>query len=74
MQLLRSLASAFRFSTSTLRTQVFSTLTNTQLATPELMRLALIKRIPFHSRVSQVSLYHGKRVRHAVKSCFSEKK
>lgn len=39
MQLLRSLVSAFRFSTSTLRTQVFSTLTNTQLATPELMRL-----------------------------------
>ena len=39
MQLLRSFASALRFSTSTLRTQVFSSLTNTQLATPELMRL-----------------------------------
>ena len=74
MQLLRALGAAFRFSTSALRTQVFSTLTNTQLATPELMRLQLIKRIPFHSRLSQVSLYHGKRVRHAVKSCFSEKK
>lgn len=74
MQLLRCLAPALRFSTSVLRTQVFSSLSNKQLATPELMRLQLIKRIPFHSRVSQASLYHGKRVRHAVKSCFSEKK
>ena len=71
MQLLRAAKTLFRFASQPLRTQVFQGYTNKQLATPELMRLELIKRIPFHSRLSQVSLYHGKRVRHAIKTCFS---
>jgi hypothetical protein len=71
MQLLRAAKNIFRFSTPLLRTQVFQRYTNRELATPEMMRLELIKRIPFHSRLSQVSLYHRKRVRHAVFSCFS---
>lgn len=74
MQLLRLVNCFARFGTQALRTCVFNTLSNKELATPELMRLQLLKRIPFHSRVSQVSLYHKKRVRHAIKSCFSEKK
>lgn len=74
MQLLRLARNFARFSTPVLRTQIFETLTNKQLATPELIKRKLEARIPFHSRVSLVSIYHGKRVRHAVKSCFSEKK
>ena len=57
-----------------LNTQVFDKLTNKEFATPELMKKILLKPIHMHSRVSQISLYHKKRVRHAVKSCFSEKK
>ena len=49
-------------------------MTNQQLATPELVKANLLKRIAFHSRLSQIGFYHGKRVRHAIKSCFSEKK
>ena len=74
MQLLRYSVNVFKFCTKIYRTQVFHNLSNKQLATPELVKANLIERIPFHSRVSQVSLFHGKRVRHAVKSCFSEKK
>lgn len=74
MQLLRLARTALRFSTQPLRTQVFHSMTNKELATPEIVKRTLIKRIPEHSRVSLVSLYHGKRVRHAIKSCFSEKK
>lgn len=74
MQLLRIVRNFTRFSTQVLRTQIFDSLTNKQLATPELIKRKLEARIPFHSRVSLVSLYHGKRVRHAIKSCFSEKK
>jgi hypothetical protein len=74
MQLLRLFRSAYRFATEPLRTEVFHRWTDKQLATPELVRLELIKRIPFHSRLSQIGLYHGKRVRHAVFTCFSEKK
>lgn len=71
MQLLRVIRPLFRFATERLRTETFRCFTNKQLATPELVRLELIKRIPFHSRLSQVALYHGKRVRHAIKTCFS---
>jgi len=74
MQLLRFARPFFRLSAQTLRTQIFHTMTNKELATPELIKRSLVKRIPEHSRVSLMSLYHGKRVRHAIKSCFSEKK
>lgn len=63
-----------RFSTQMLRTQVFHCMDNQTIATPELVKKALITRIPFHSRLSQIGLYHGKRTRHAIRSCFSEKK
>lgn len=56
------------------KTEVFESLTDKQLATPEFARALIRKRIDFHSRMSQTHLYHGKRVRHAIKSCFSEKK
>ena len=62
---------AARFSTKILRTQIFHNMDNKTLATPEIVKKALIQRIPFHSRLSMVSLYHQKRVRHAIKSCFS---
>ena len=71
MQLLRLTRLVFRFATQPLRTQIFHTMSDKELATPELVKRALIKRIPDHGRVSMVSLYHGKRVRHAIKSCFS---
>jgi hypothetical protein len=78
MQLLRALRPALRpafcFATEPLRTETFRRFSDKQLATPEMVRLELIRRIPLHSRLSQVSLYHGKRVRHAIKTCFSEKK
>jgi hypothetical protein len=74
MQLLRALRTVFRFASQPLRTETFHKFTNKQLATPELVRLELIKRIPFHSKISQVALYHRKRTRHAIKTCFSEKK
>jgi hypothetical protein len=74
MNFARILRTASFFSTQVFRTQVFHTLSNKTLATPELVRRHLISRIPFHSPISQVSLYHGKRARHAVKTCFSEKK
>ena len=54
-----------------LNTQIFHSMDDRTLATPELAKLAVTKRIPFHSRLSSVGLYHGKRVRHAIKSCFS---
>lgn len=41
------------------------------MSTPELMKKVILKPIHMHSRVSQRSLFHGKRVRHAIKSCFS---
>ena len=63
---------AARFSTTAVtRTQVFHNMSNKTLATPELVKRALLKRIPLHSRLSIVGLYHKKRVRHAIKSCFS---
>ena len=71
LQLLRSARNLFWITSTPLRTQIFTPLSNKQLATPELVRYHLLKRLPQHSRVSQVSLYHGKRVRHAIKSCFS---
>jgi hypothetical protein len=75
MQVLRLARTAMRFGTQKLLpTQVFSPLTNKQLATPELVKKIMLKRIAFHSKVSLVSLYHKKRVRHAIKTCFSEKK
>jgi len=71
MQLLKMARNVMQFSTQLLRTQVFSPMTNKQLATPELVRKVLNARLPFHSKVSLVSLYHKKRVRHATFSCFS---
>lgn len=74
MNIFRCLRAVANFSTQALRTEIFHTMSDRTLATPELVRRHLLKRIPFHSPLSQVSLYHGKRIRHAVKSCFSEKK
>jgi hypothetical protein len=71
LQLLRSVRNVFWIANIPLRTQIFAPLSNKELATPELVRHHLLKRLPNHSRVSLVSLYHGKRVRHAIKSCFS---
>jgi hypothetical protein len=53
------------------RTEVFQKLSNKEMATPELVKALIKAPIPFHSRASQVSLYHKKRVRHAVTSSFS---
>lgn len=74
MNLLRTLRTIATFSTQVTRTQIFHTMSNRTLATPELVKRQLLARIPFHSPLSMVSLYHGKRIRHAIKSCFSEKK
>lgn len=71
LQLLRSARTLFWYAKTPLRTQIFTPLSNKELATPELVRHHLLKRLAQHSRVSQVSLYHGKRVRHAIKTCFS---
>ena len=60
-----------RFSTKILKTQAFHTMDNKTLATPELVKRTLTERIPFHSCLSMVGLYHRKRTRHAIKSCFS---
>ena len=60
-----------RFSTRALRTQIYHTMDNKTLATPELVKRSLKERIPFHSHLSMIGLYHRKRVRHAIKSCFS---
>lgn len=74
MNLLHAYRTLARFSTQVTRTQIFHTMSNRTLATPELVKRHLLTRIPFHSPLSMVSLYHGKRIRHAIKSCFSEKK
>lgn len=74
MNLLRGIRTLASFSTQVSRTQIFHTMSNRTLATPELVKRHLLARIPFHSPLSMVSLYHGKRIRHAIKSCFSEKK
>lgn len=71
MNLLRTVRILATFSTQITRTQIFHKMSNRTLATPELVRRHLLARIPFHSPLSMVSLYHGKRIRHAVKSCFS---
>ena len=62
------------FSRTKLNTEVFSELTYNQLATPELTKALIIKPIHNHSRVSQKSLFHKKRVSGKIKTCFSEKK
>ena len=64
----------FSFSRVKLNTEVFSDLTYNQLATPELTKAMIRKAIHNHSRVSQSSLFHKKRVSGQIRTCFSEKK
>lgn len=77
LSLLRSLPlgrMAFQFARLKLNTEVFSDLTTIQMATPELTKALILKPIHNHSRVSQRSLFHKKRVSGRIKTCFSEKK
>lgn len=57
-----------------LNTQVFSDLPYSKLADPHYTKALIIKPIHNHSRVSQRSLFHEKRVSGKIKTCFSEKK
>ena len=64
----------FQYGRTKLNTEVFSDLTYNQIATPELTKALIIKPIHNHSRVSQSSLFHKKRVSGQIRTCFSEKK
>jgi hypothetical protein len=45
-----------------------------QIANPQFMKALIVKPIHNHSRVSQRSLFHKKRVSGRIKTCFSERK
>lgn len=62
------------FSLKKLNTEVFSDLSYEQIANPQFTKALIIKPIHMHSRVSQRSLFHRKRVSGIIRSCFSEKK
>lgn len=60
-----------QFSSKKLNTEVFSNLTYGQLANPQFIKHLIIKPIHNHSRVSQRSLFHRKRVSSKIVSCYS---
>ena len=69
-----TLAYQVTVSAKKLNTEVFSDLSYSEIANPRLTKFLITKPIHQHSRVSQRSLYHKKRVSGIIRSCFSEKK